>query len=184
MTTYASGAPVSQNTSLRDTVTDGLAKVTLTVDIADLKVSTSPQDVLATYALGSCVGLSLYDPVAMVGGLVHCQLPLSKNNPDKASTKPYMFTDTGVSALLQAVYERGADRGRLIAKVAGGANLLDDNGLFKIGERNYTVLRKVLWKNSILIQGEDVGGTASRTMYLHMSSGKTFLKSGGRQWEL
>jgi chemotaxis protein CheD len=176
---------VSQN-SLQESLrsTRGGAKVTVTVDIADLKIATSRDEVLVTYALGSCVGLSLYDPVAMIGGMVHCQLPLSKNNPEKAAVKPNMFTDTGVTALLQSVFSLGADRSRLIAKVAGGANLLDDDGLFKIGERNYTVLRKVLWKNSILIQGEDVGGTASRTMYLHMDSGKTFLKSGGRSWEL
>lgn len=163
---------------------DGVTRASLTVDIADMKVSNRRGDVLVTYALGSCVGLAVYDPVAVVGGMVHCQLPLSKTNPEKAAVRPHMFTDTGVAALLHAVYQMGAERSRLIVKVAGGSNLLDDEGLFKIGERNYTVLRKILWKNNILIQGESVGGTASRTMYLYMDSGRTKIKSGGTEVEL
>ncbi len=155
-----------------------------TIGISEMKVSNRPDDVLVTYSLGSCVGLSLFDPVAGVGGLIHCMLPLSKIDAAKAQAKPCMFTDTGVPALLQAVFDLGAERRNLIAKVAGAASLLDDKGLFKIGERNYTVLRKVLWKNNILIAGEDVGGTAARTVYLFMDSGRTIVRSGGRETEL
>jgi chemotaxis protein CheD len=111
-------------------------------------------------------------------------LPVSKIDAEKAKTNPCMFTDTGVPALIQAVLGLGARKGNLIAKVAGAAQLLDEKGTFKIGERNYTVLRKVLWKNNILIAAEDVGGTTARTMYLHMSDGRTTLKSGGVEKEL
>lgn len=149
-----------------------------------MKVSTSVEDILITYSLGSCVGLSLYDPVAQVGGLIHCMLPLSRISPDKAVSYPARFTDTGVVALLREVIAAGARKDRLIARVAGAAKMLDENGLFKIGERNYTVLRKVLWKNDVLIRSEDVGGTISRTVYLEMASGRTMLKSGGREREL
>lgn len=151
------------------------------VGIADMKVSCSPEDVLITYSLGSCVGLALYDPVARVGGMVHCMLPLSKLDEDKARTNPWMFTDTGVMGLLQAVFDLGAERKRLVAKIAGAALLLDEKKFFKIGERNYTVLRKVLWKNDILIAAEAVGGSVGRTLSLHMATGQTFIKSCGKE---
>jgi len=156
----------------------------VTVDISDMEVSKRSDDILVTYSLGSCVALSLYDPVVGIGGLIHCMLPLSKIDPVKARANPCMFTDTGVQALLQAVFDMGAKRENLVTKVAGGARLLDSNNLFRIGERNYTVLRKVLWKNNILITSEDVRGTISRTVYLYMDTGKTTIKSGGKEVEL
>jgi len=156
----------------------------LIVGIGEMATSDDPRAVLVTYSLGSCVGLTLYDPVSRVGGLIHCMLPLSKIDPDKAKENPARFTDTGVVCLLQALLAQGAERKRLIAKVAGAAKLLDQKGMFKIGERNYAVLRKVLWKNNILIEAEDVGGTAARTMYLHVDSGSTSIKSNGQKVSL
>jgi chemotaxis protein CheD len=158
--------------------------VQITVGISDMRVTNAMSDVFVTYSLGSCVGVTMYDPVAMIGGMIHCMLPMSKIDPAKAQSLPYMFVDTGVSELLTALYKLGAERNRLVTKVAGAASLLDEKGLFKIGERNYTVLRKLLWKNNILIEAEDVGGTAARTMYLYMDTGKTIIKSGGKEKEL
>ncbi len=155
-----------------------------TVGIAEMHVSRDPGEVIATYALGSCVGLSLYDSQARVGGLIHCMLPLSRIDPAKAERNPLMYVDTGVTVLLQALFDLGAQRKSLSAKVAGGSKIMDANGVFNIGERNYTVLRKVLWKNDILVSGEDVGGSIPRTMYLHMDSGKTILKAGGQEKEI
>jgi chemotaxis protein CheD len=154
------------------------------IGIAEMQVSNRPDDILVTYSLGSCVGLSLYDPVAHVGGMIHCMLPLSKIDPAKAQANPCMFTDTGITKLLQTVFDMGAERRHIIAKVAGGASLLDEKGLFKIGERNYTVLRKVLWKNSVAVAAEDVGGNASRTLHLYMDTGRTTIKSGGKEVDL
>ncbi len=155
-----------------------------TVGISEMKVSNRRDDVLVTHSLGSCVGLTLYDPVAGVGGLIHCMLPLSKIDAERAEARPCMFADTGIPLLLQRVFDLGAERRNLIAKAAGAASLLDERGFFRIGERNYTVLRKVLWKNNILIAGEDVGGTQARTLYLYMRDGRTVVKSGGREFDL
>ncbi len=155
---------------------EGGSAVIHTVGISDMKVSDDDSDVLVTHSLGSCIGLSLYDPEIHVGGMVHCMMPVSKLDPVKAAANPLMYTDTGVTALLKAVFERGANRKRLIVAVAGAASLLDDKGLFKIGEKNYAILRKILWKNDILISQEDVGGNIVRTMYLYMDSGKTVIK--------
>ncbi|HPF34281.1 MAG TPA: chemotaxis protein CheD [Candidatus Krumholzibacteria bacterium] len=156
----------------------------LTVDISDMKVSTNPEEILVTYSLGSCVGVVLYDPVVRVGGMIHCMLPLSRIDPEKAALKPHMFVDTGLSALLRAVYERGARKKDLIARVAGAGSPLGQEKIFKIGQRNYTVVRKVLWKNNIMIASENVGGPEARTLFMDMATGRTLVKSGGREVEL
>ncbi|HOE66788.1 MAG TPA: chemotaxis protein CheD [Candidatus Hydrogenedentes bacterium] len=155
-----------------------------TVGISELKISTDPEDVIITYSLGSCVGLSLYDPEARVGGMIHCMLPLSKIDPAKAASNPAMFTDTGVVLLIQTMLDAGASIKRLVAKVAGASQLMDQTDTFKIGERNYVVLRKVLWKNNILIAAEDVGGAVARTMALYMTNGKTTVRKKGEEIEL
>jgi len=149
-----------------------------------MKVSSNPEDVLVTYSLGSCVGVTLYDPLQKIGGLILCMLPLSKVDPERAKEVPYMFVDTGLPLMLQTLINMGANKNRIVAKVAGGAVLLDDNGMFRIGERNHIVVRKLLWKNNILISSEDVGGTIARTVYLQINDGKTIIKSAGKEYEL
>lgn len=158
--------------------------VNVTIGISEMKVSNRPADILVTYSLGSCVGVAVYDPVACVGGMVHCMLPLSKFDPARAQQKPAMFTDTGVSALIRAALDLGAQKQRLTVKVAGAAKFMDEQGTFRIGERNLTILRKVLWKNNMLIAAEEVGGTAARTLYLYMDTGRTVVRSQGRKYEI
>ncbi|MDB5103447.1 MAG: CheD [Fibrobacteres bacterium] len=156
----------------------------ITVGISEMRISAEPAETLITYSLGSCVGLALYDSEARIGGLIHSMLPFSKIDPEKAKRMPCMFVDTGVPALLQAMFDRGARKHSLIAKVAGGSQIMDEKGIFNIGERNYAVLRKLLWKNNILVSGEDVGGSVPRTMSLHVETGKTVLKMQGREVEI
>lgn len=159
-------------------------RANITIDISDMKLSNNRDDILVTYSLGSCAGLTLYDPVAGVGGMIHCMLPLSKIDPEKAKLKPYMFVDTGVAAMLGELYAMGAQRQNIIAKVAGAGSPLGREETFRIGQRNYTILRKFLWKNNILIAKEDVGGTKARTLFLYMTDGKTTVKSEGKEVEL
>lgn len=157
---------------------------TITVGMCEMAVSNQRDQTLVTYSLGSCVGVSLFDPEAGVGGLIHCMLPLSKTDPEKAKARPSMFTDTGFVALLNEIVAQGACMNRLIVKVAGGGAPMDSAGRFKIGERNYAVLRKVLWKNNLLIAGEDVGGTKPRTMRIQLSDGLVTVSSGGEVNEI
>lgn len=154
---------------------------TLTVDISDMRVSNNPNEILVTYSLGSCVGLTLYDAVAGVGGLIHCMLPMAKIDPEKARVRPFMFVDTGVSQLMTTLFEMGAQRKNMVAKVAGAGSPLGREETFRIGQRNYTILRKLLWKNSILIDAEDIGGAKARTMYLYMADGLVTVKSEGKE---
>ncbi len=156
----------------------------LVVGISDMKVSNEKNDRIITYSLGSCIGLSLYDPTCFIGGMIHCMLPLSKMNPEKAKESPCMFIDTGVMTLLQTMFDMGAQRKNIIAKIAGASSMLDDKNLFRIGERNNTIVRKILWKNNILISAENVGGTISRTLILEMITGNTYIKTKGQTYLL
>jgi len=153
------------------------------VEVADMKMG-KKGDMLVTHALGSCLGLMVYDPVAKVGGLLHAMLPLSKINPKKAETNPCMFVDTGVPKLLEEVYKMGGQKSRLVVKGAGCGQPLGKNEMFKIGERNYTVLRKLLWKNGILLDAQDIGGSASRTVHQDLSTGRIVISSNGVKKEL
>ncbi len=153
------------------------------VSVGDMKVG-AEGDILVTHALGSCLGLMIYDPEVKIGGLLHAMLPLSKINPEKASSNPYMFVDTGVPGLFNKIYEMGGRKSRMVVKAAGCGKPLGDNEMFKIGERNYTILKKLLWKNNILLESEDIGGTASRTIHFHIGSGKISINSNSLSWEL
>ena len=154
------------------------------VDIADLQVANDPTVDLVTYSLGSCIGVAIWDPETHVGGLLHYMLPQSSISPEKARANPAMFADTGVPQLFRKAYELGAVKKRMIVKVAGGSSLLDDNGTFNIGKRNYIILRKIFWKNGILIDSEDVGGAISRTVRLQVATGRVTIRSRGKEVEL
>ncbi len=150
----------------------------INVGISQLAVSKDIEDVLVTYSLGSCIGISMYDPEAKVGGLIHCMLPLSKIDPEKAKSTPAMYTDSGFILLLTSVLKLGGTKDNLVIKVAGCGSPMDKNGRFKIGERNHAVFKKLLWKNNLLVAGEDIGGTKPRTLRLYMKTGDTTVSSG------
>ena len=111
-------------------------------------------------------------------------LPLSKTNPAKAAAKPAMFGDTGIPLLFEMMYDLGTKKTDLIVKVTGGAKVFDDSGTFEIGKRNYMVLRKLFWKNEVIIAAEDVGGDRSRTARLFVDSGQVLIRSRGEEGEL
>ena len=148
----------------------------ITIGIADMKASADSADILTTYCLGSCIGLSIYDPVAKVGGILHYMLPSDSINPLKGEIKPYMFGSTGIPRLFKACYQLGAEKKRLIIKVAGGGQVMNESGMFNIGKRNYAFLRKILWKNNVMIDAESIGGSNNRTMYLRLSDGQVMVK--------
>ena len=153
----------------------------ITVDISDLRVSANPDDLIVTYALGSCIAVIVHDPKRKVGGMIHYMLPLSEIAPEKAKDKPAMFADTGIPELFRTMYGMGCDKKNLVVKVTGGGALYDDKGLFSIGKRNYTVLRKMFWKAGVMIAAEDVGGAKSRTARLWVGDGRCTIASQGEE---
>jgi chemotaxis protein CheD len=156
----------------------------LVIGISEFALTADPAETLVTYSLGSCIGVTLYDPVAGVGGLLHAMMPVSIIDPARAHKDPAMFADTGTALLLQGIFDLGAKRETLVAKLAGGAAPVDQVGRFRVGARNHMVVRRLLWKNDILIAAEDCGGTASRTVMLEMATGRTLIRSNGSWREL
>jgi chemotaxis protein CheD len=153
------------------------------VGVADMKLAVQPGDVLVTHGLGSCLGITIYDPVARVGGMLHVMMPVSSANPDKARVNPYMFVDTGIPAFVRALELAGAVLRRCEVKVAGGA-AVSATDYFAIGKRNFITLKKVLWKASVLLAAEDVGGSIARTMYLQVGDGHVWLSTAGKTRDL
>lgn len=151
----------------------------LVVGVADMVVSNDPGAELVTYSLGSCLGITIYDPVKQIGGLFHVMLPDSKIAAAKATGAPFMFMDTGLPRLFHATYNLGADRSRLIVKVAGGAQLLDERGVFNIGGRNFQALTDLIGRNGLVIHARDVGGMSSRTLRFDLGNGNVSIKSPG-----
>ncbi|SHL13559.1 chemotaxis protein CheD [Desulfatibacillum alkenivorans DSM 16219] len=150
------------------------------MDISDLKVSNNPDVTLVTYSLGSCIGLAVWDPEVRVGGMLHYMLPDSSISQEKAKANPAMFADTGIPALFKACYKLGAQKQRMIVKVAGGAQLMDESGFFNIGKRNYAALRKMFWRNKVMVAAEDIGGMVNRTIRLNIGTGELIMKVSGK----
>ena len=150
------------------------------VGVADMRVSNQQGEVLVTHALGSCIGVAIYDPAAKVGGILHYMLPDSTLDPGKAQGHPHMFADTGLPLLFRECYRLGAQKSRLRVKVAGGSQVLGNREFFQIGRRNYAALRKIFLKNNVLINNEDVGGTKARTLFLEIATGNVWIKVMGQ----
>ena len=154
------------------------------VGISEMKISRDPEDTIITHALGSCVGVAIFDPVACVGGILHYMLPMSSIDPEKAAKNPFMFGDTGIPAFFQAAYKAGAKKECLRVSMAGGARVIEIDNRFDIGSRNVVIARKLFWKNAVLIASEDVEGTIPRTMFLEMKTGRCWYTSRGETHEL
>lgn len=153
----------------------------LVVGVGDCKVTADPLSELVTYALGSCIAVVIWDPATRVGGLLHFMLPESSvDRQTQGREHPYRYADTGTPLLFRESYQQGANKRRLVVRLAGGAAVVDDNGLFNIGKRNYAALRKILWRAGVLIHAEDVGGSISRTVRLEVESGRMFVRTTGQ----
>ncbi len=146
------------------------------VGISEFKVSHDEEDVLITYSLGSCIAVVVYDPKIKVGGMLHFMLPDSSIDSEKAADKPAMFADTGIPLLFKTCYGFGAEKKRMVVKIAGGSNILNNN-YFKIGQRNIAAARRIFWKNRVLIDNEAVGNNYNRTVELYMSTGKVIVRN-------
>lgn len=153
---------------------------TVKVGMADLKIAKAP-DSLITLGLGSCIGLTLYDPVLKVGGMVHYMLPDStklKNNQNIAK-----FGDTGIRELYRLMVNEGASPRRMVAKIAGGAKMFEVSGLSDmghVGERNAEEAKIMLKELKIPLIAEDTGLNYGRTVELNCETGDFQIKAVGK----
>ncbi len=156
-------------------------KKSLVVGMGDMLSSNDASAQLVTYSLGSCVGVTIYDPVAKVGGMLHAMLPDSTINAERATSRPNMFVDTGLPAMFHAVYALGGLKHRLIVKMAGGAEFLDEKKVFNIGQRNIEAVINMLARNGVKLEANQTGGHESRTMRLDLTTGCVTLDLPGRK---
>ena len=154
-------------------------KKNLVVGVADMVASNDSNAELVTFSLGSCLGVAVYDPVKKVGGLLHLMLPDSRIDPKRALTAPFMFVDTGVPQLFKTVFNLGGERSRVIVKVAGGAQFLDDQRIFNIGARNILAFNEMISRNGMAVHARDTGGVNSRTMRFDLATGNVSIHSPG-----
>lgn len=144
------------------------------VGLSDLKISSNPDDTLITYSLGSCLAVVTYDRRQQRAGLLHVMLPdsgIEKLSKSSIAFNPYKYVDSGVPELFRKHYKYGADKKDLCIGVFGGAQVFDREDYFNIGKRNYFALRKILWKEGVLITHEHVGSNVHRTVRVDVESG-------------
>jgi len=152
---------------------DALSRRRVVIGIGEFAVSNHPGDVIVTHALGSCIAVCIFDPVAAVAGMLHLLLPEASINPERARTQPAVFADTGIPLLFQTASEYGLVRQRTIAKLVGGAEMTPVSGTqFGTGRRNVLAARNLLWRNGVFVSGQDTGGTGARTLHLSVANGR------------
>lgn len=160
----------------------------IVVGIAEGKVSKA-QGELITYALGSCVGICLYDRSCKIAGMVHILLPYKK--VAVSQNNPYKFADTGIAMLVNDMERHGAARRKMTAKIAGGAEMFQRTGTFRnntgegqIGQRNVEAVREVLKELRIPIIADDTGDRLGRTISFSAETGKLTVKTVRLEWKL
>ena len=151
------------------------------VGMADLKVCKSP-DSITTLGLGSCVGIALRDPVTKIGGLAHIMLPDSTQIRNNSNIPK--FADTGIEELVKQMTQQGANPSRLVAKIAGGAQLFAFSGrneLVRVGDRNVEATKKKLAELKIPLLAEDTGLNYGRTVVFFPENGNFLIKAVGKE---
>lgn len=160
-------------------------KEPISVSLGELVVSKNPEDVLVAYGLGSCLGISMVDPSKRISGLLHAVLPQRLNGTEPICPR---YVDCGIEGLLQAMLDAGADRNRLVIRMAGGSNMLVSSGLsatFDVGNRNINSAHTTLQRLKLTLQKEDVGGHTGRTVRIYVAENRMTVRMvGGTEQEM
>lgn len=149
------------------------------VGIGDMKFTRGGGTII-TYALGSCIGITFYDPAIKLGGLLHIMLP---NRSDPNDPKIYKYADSGIREMIRKLSAFGMVKSRTVVKIAGGAKMFDIKGntdFGNIGQRNAAMVKKVLMEERMRISSEDTGGAYARTMLLNVDNGDVVIRTVGR----
>ena len=153
----------------------------ITVGISDLNVARRGE-VIVTYALGSCVGICIYDGVRKVAGLSHIMLPSSVGF-NMSGNQVYKFADTAIPKLIEKMEAAGAKKICMKAKIAGGAQMfpsVNNSSISNIGDRNTVAVKQLLRQLNIQIVAEDTGKNYGRTLYFDSADGTMRIKSVNR----
>lgn len=148
--------------------------------MADCQVSNDPNLSIVTFALGSCLGVCVHDKVNRVGGLLHLMLPDSTINRANVD-RPAMYADTGFPLLLKMMERLGALPGRLTCKIFGGAQVLNADSYFRIGEKNIRAAENLTRQYGLRVQVWEVGGQVNRTIRLNVNTGEVKIRVPNRE---
>lgn len=154
-----------------------MANEPVKIGIAELKIAPAPTSII-TAGLGSCVGVCLWDPIVKIGGMVHIMLPDSKQARNIINKAKY--ADSGINLLFEELCKNGAQKHRLVAKIAGGAQMFNFPNIkevMKIGERNVEAVKKELNLHRVNLLAEDIGGNYGRTIEFFTENGQLLIKS-------
>lgn len=160
------------------------------VGVGEFTVSNNPEEIIKTFALGSCVAVIFLHQPSRTVGLIHIALPDSSVSPDMVEKRPGYFADTGIPAVLRAMaaHTPGIMPSKplgMVVKLAGGANVLDSNNTFNIGKRNVLTIKRMLWSMGMGPVAEDVGGSISRTVSVPLDTGRVYLSCPSKgEWEI
>ena len=156
-----------------------MAEKELKVGIGDMKLTRGDGHII-TYALGSCIGISFYDPLTHLGALLHIMLPSRFNTDD---TNVFKYADSGIRETVRKLTAFGMVKARMVVKIAGGAKMFEISGnsdFGNIGQRNVASVKQVMAQEGIQIRAEDTGGTYARTMVLDLKDGDVVIRTFGR----
>jgi chemotaxis protein CheD len=164
----------------RPATASGIASSTIKVGLGVLVVTDEPGKGLSALGLGSCIGVAAYDPVAKVAGMVHVML--SDSTMSSAPGPAGKYADTAIPALVEAMVRLGAEPGRLVVKIAGGAQMFaSGGGNLNIGARNAVAVRASLAAAKLRVKAADTGGTSGRTLELWVDDGRTTVRTAGKE---
>lgn len=156
-----------------------MADKDIKVGIGDMKF-TRGNGTIITYALGSCIGITFYDPAIKLGSLLHIMLPTRNDQNDP---KVYKYADSGIREMVRKLTAFGMVKSRTIVKIAGGAKMFDIKGntdFGNIGQRNAAMVKKILMEEKMRITSEDTGGAYARTMLLNVATGDVIIRTVGK----
>lgn len=152
------------------------------VEVGRYKIAPNPAR-LKCIGIGSCLSIILYDPAEKLGGMAHTMLPLYEEGRDKRN--PIKYVDTAIYIMLDELLRSGVDKKKIIAKIAGGAQMFSylGPGIMNVGERNIQVAKETLRKERIRLKAEDTGGESGRTVILDTVTGDVVIRMVSRERE-
>ncbi|HEY8965950.1 MAG TPA: chemotaxis protein CheD [Candidatus Methylacidiphilales bacterium] len=165
------------NTPLTPSSTSGTDYRETIVGVADIKMASGASWIITTYALGSCLGITLYDPAKKIGGMLHAMLPDSKLHQSQGATKIAMFLDSGMNELLAQLRKAGANERNLECKVFGGSQVMSADKFFRIGDRNVETFKTLSQSLGLRVGVWEVGGHVNRTIKFYLESGQVSVRT-------
>lgn len=145
------------------------------VGLGEIQVHQGPTQ-LTCVSVGAGIAFCALDPDASIGAMAHFTFPRAQ--AQEPIEKPGHYIDVGIPALLRAMEDAGAERGRIAVAFAGGATLLKfDASSPEIGCRNVAEVEAAVSELGLEVVGRHIGGSCGRTVTLCTDSGVVVVRT-------